>query len=258
MSFLAARKLQNFLETKDEIYRVTAKLEHKGCMVDTNSFSIRRNTMGDSDTTTHKNDKKRRRRCKICNKMGHSKKNCSRAKDKRSHRFEDDLSPSSMSDNPPNAGRATKSTADPPNVGAATNNTADDPPNAGPATNNEVGNPPTDPLTAMTQSLATNHTDAASRFGVWGPQFLLPGPGQPCFSANISHQFYLANQGARYYPLAPAQQQFLRPQGLVQRFVPQGVLPQQYVGGPNPQPPGLAQQRRPLAQQRRAEDRGHQ
>ncbi|MED6185930.1 hypothetical protein PIB30_118569 [Stylosanthes scabra] len=254
MSFLAARKLQNFLETKDEIYRITAKLEHKGCMVDTNSFSLPRNTMG--DTTTHKNDKKRRR-CKTCNKMGHTKKTCSRAKNKRSRRLEGDLSPSSMSDNPRNGGQTTNSTVDPPNAGAATHNTVDDPPNAGPATNNEVGHPPTDPSTAMTQSLAANHAAAASRFGVWGPQFLLPGPGQPCFAANIGQQYYLANQGARYYPLAPAQQQFLRPQGLVQRFVPQGVFPQQYVGGPELQPQELAQQRRALAQQRRAKARAN-
>ncbi|XLU45450.1 hypothetical protein S245_040264 [Arachis hypogaea] len=197
---------------------------------------------------TYKNGKKRRR-CKACNKMGHSKSSCPRVKDRRSRG--DDLSSSSMSDNPRNAGHATNSAVDPPNTGPATHNTLDDPPNAGPATNNEVGHPPTDSSTAMTQSLAVNHASAASRFGVWGPQFLLPGPGQPCFAANIGHQYYLANQGARYYPLAPAQQQFLRPQGLVQRFVPQGVLPQQYVGGPNPQFQGLAQQKRGKGRARR-------
>ncbi|QHO56236.1 protein FAR1-RELATED SEQUENCE 5 [Arachis hypogaea] len=251
MSFLAARKLHNFLETKDEIYKITAKLEHKGCMVDTRSFSIPKNTMDDTTkgaSLTYKNGKKRRR-CKACNKMGHSKSSCPRVKDRRSRG--DDLSSSSMSDNPRNAGHATNSAVDPPNTGPATHNTLDDPPNAGPATNNEVGHPPTDSSTAMTQSLAVNHAAAASRFGVWGPQFLLPGPGQPCFAANIGHQYYLANQGARYYPLAPAQQQFLRPQGLVQRFVPQGVLPQQYVGGPNPQFQGLAQQKRGKGRARR-------
>lgn len=90
----------------------------------------------------------------------------------------------------------------------------------------------------MMQSHALKHAATTSGFGIRGSQFYLPGPSQPCFAANAGHE-YLASQGVRYFPLAPAQH-FIRPQGLVQQFIPQGVG-QQYVRGPSHQHQGLAQ-----------------
>ena len=108
MSFLAAQKIRDFRETRNEICRITTKLQHSCSLLGTESARSSNQKLGDPVRVKSKGAPRgkksinSKRRCSNCNMPGHTKRGCAVVRSVKSN------CPSSTMEEPSNANDASK------------------------------------------------------------------------------------------------------------------------------------------------------